>query len=72
MRKDGGIVVVELSVSAIKNALGNIVGASVIAHDVTQPKRVEEAREAAPARAGDTPRAAAERQASFLAEAQSV
>ncbi len=74
VRKDGGIVVVELSVSAIKDALGNIVGASVIAHDITQRKRVEEQRVKLLQLEQETRLRVqqAERQASFLAEAQSV
>ena len=74
VRKDGGIVVVELSVSAIKDAVGNIVGASVIAHDITQRKRVEEQRVKLLQLEQETRlrMQQAERQASFLAEAQAV
>jgi PAS domain S-box-containing protein len=74
VRKDGGIVEVELSVSAIKDTLGNIVGASVIAHDITERKRIEEQR----VKLLQLEQEArlqlqqAERQASFVAEAQSV
>ena len=41
--KDGRIVDVSLSVSPIKTQAGQIVGASTIARDMTDPKRVEEA-----------------------------
>jgi len=43
MRKDGTIIPVLLTFSPIKDASGKIVGASKIAHDVTERKRAEEA-----------------------------
>jgi PAS domain S-box-containing protein len=43
MRKDGKQINVGLTVSPIKDAIGNIVGASVIARDITERKRAEEA-----------------------------
>ncbi len=72
VRKDGSTVDVVLSVSPIKDAAGTIVGASVIAHDNTVRKRVEEERlrllqmeQESRLRIQQ-----AERRASFLAEAQ--
>ncbi|MGA2488418.1 MAG: PAS domain S-box protein [Xanthobacteraceae bacterium] len=41
-RKDGGLIVVSLTVSPIKNSNGNIVGASKIARDITEQKRSQE------------------------------
>jgi two-component sensor histidine kinase len=41
-RKDGGLIVVSLSVSPVKDAGGKIVGASKIARDITERKRNEE------------------------------
>ena len=43
MRKDGAIIPVSLTFSAIKDASGRITGASKIAHDITERKRAEEA-----------------------------
>ena len=43
-RKDGTLIDVSLTVSPIKNARGEIVGASKIARDITERKRVEEAQ----------------------------
>ena len=43
MRKDGTIVPVILTFSAIKDTNGKITGASKIAHDITARKRIEEA-----------------------------
>ena len=43
MRKDGTIVPVSLTFSAIKDASGVIIGASKIAHDITERKRAEQA-----------------------------
>jgi len=40
VRKDGSKVDVALSISPIKDAAGEIVGASVIAHDNSEPKRI--------------------------------
>ncbi len=44
LRKDGSRVDIYLTVSAIKNGSGQIVGASSIAYDVTERKRMEEER----------------------------
>jgi PAS domain S-box-containing protein len=44
VRKDGTRVDVALSISPIKDAEGTIVGASVIAHDNSRQKRIEEQR----------------------------
>jgi PAS domain S-box-containing protein len=41
-RKDGGLIVVSLTVSPVKNAKGEIVGASKIARDITEQKRNQE------------------------------
>ncbi|WP_456705842.1 PAS domain S-box protein [Bradyrhizobium sp. USDA 4452] len=41
-RKDGSSIVVSLTVSPVKDAHGNIVGASKIARDVTEQKRAQE------------------------------
>jgi PAS domain S-box-containing protein len=41
MRKDGTIIPVSLTFSAIKDASGRIIGASKIAHDITERKRAE-------------------------------
>jgi PAS domain S-box-containing protein len=41
-RKDGTLIVVSLSVSPVKNAEGQIVGASKIARDITEQKRSHE------------------------------
>jgi PAS domain S-box-containing protein len=43
VRKDGTLVVVSLTVSPVRDALGTIVGASKIARDITERKRVEDA-----------------------------
>ena len=43
MRKDGTIVPVSLTFSAIKDAKGKVIGASKIAHDITERKRAEKA-----------------------------
>ncbi len=43
MRKDGLIIDVFLTISPVKDATGKIVGASTIARDITDRKRVEEA-----------------------------
>jgi PAS domain S-box-containing protein len=42
-RKDGSLLDISLTVSPIRDALGNIVGASKIARDITQRKLIEEA-----------------------------
>ncbi len=46
-RKDGSEVAVSLTVSPIKNARGEVIGASRIARDVTERKRAEDAVRAA-------------------------
>lgn len=43
VRKDGTFVDISLSISPVRNAAGDIVGASKIARDITQQKRAEEA-----------------------------
>ena len=43
MRKDGGRINTAISVSPIKNADGVVIGASTIARDITERKRVESA-----------------------------
>jgi PAS domain S-box-containing protein len=43
VRKDGSIANISLSISPVRNAAGEIVGASKIARDITQQKRAEEA-----------------------------
>jgi PAS domain S-box-containing protein len=42
-RKDGSLVDVSLTISPIKDAKGQVVGASTITHDITERKRAEEA-----------------------------
>jgi PAS domain S-box-containing protein len=42
VRKDGERIAVSLTVSPIKDAAGNVVGASKIARDVTERRRIEE------------------------------
>ena len=44
-RKDGSFIDVSLTVSPVKNASGQVVGASKIARDVTEKRRAEQARE---------------------------
>jgi PAS domain S-box-containing protein len=41
-RKDGSLIVVSLTVSPVKNAEGQIIGASKIARDITEEKRSQE------------------------------
>ncbi|WOH83280.1 PAS domain S-box protein [Bradyrhizobium sp. BEA-2-5] len=41
-RKDGSSIIVSLTVSPVKDAHGNIVGASKIARDITEQKRTQE------------------------------
>lgn len=41
MRKDGSILFVSLTVSPIKNSKGIVTGASKIAHDITERKKIE-------------------------------
>ncbi len=43
IRKDGSIINVSLTVSPVKDATGKIVGASTIAHDITERKESEKA-----------------------------
>ena len=45
MRKDGQRIQVSLTISPIRDATGNVIGASKIARDVTERKRAEEERE---------------------------
>jgi PAS domain S-box-containing protein len=42
MRKDGAIIPVSLNFSAIRDSNGKVIGASKIAHDITERKRAEE------------------------------
>ena len=42
VRKDGSLVDISLTISPVRNALGEIVGASKIARDITLQKRAEE------------------------------
>lgn len=42
-RKDGSLIDISLSISPLRNAAGEIVGASKIARDISQQKRAEEA-----------------------------
>jgi PAS domain S-box-containing protein len=41
-RKDGAIINISLTVSPIRDEWGNIIGASAIAHDITERKRAED------------------------------
>ncbi len=41
-RKDGGLVPISLTISPIKNSNGEVVGASKIAHDISERKQKEE------------------------------
>jgi len=43
MRKDGARIVVDISLSPIRNERGAVIGASSIAHDITAQRRSEEA-----------------------------
>jgi PAS domain S-box-containing protein len=49
-RKDGTLIDVSLTISPVKDAQGNIVGASKIARDITERKRAEDAIRASEAR----------------------
>jgi PAS domain S-box-containing protein len=40
-RKDGGLIDISLSISPVRNAQGNVIGASKIARDITEHKRSE-------------------------------
>jgi PAS domain S-box-containing protein len=42
-RKDGTLVDISLTISPVRNAAGEVIGASKIARDITQQKRAEEA-----------------------------
>lgn len=44
VRKDGGVVDVSLTISAIKDANGRPMGASSIAYDITERKKIEDER----------------------------
>ncbi|MGZ4816060.1 MAG: PAS domain S-box protein [Terriglobales bacterium] len=44
VRKDGRILDISLTISPIKDPMGKVIGASKIARDVTEKKRIEEAR----------------------------
>jgi PAS domain S-box-containing protein len=44
-RKDGALVNISLTVSPVRDAQGNIVGASKIARDITERKKMEQQRE---------------------------
>ena len=44
MRKDGRLIQVSLTISPIKDAAGRIIGASTIAHNITERKRAEAER----------------------------
>lgn len=43
IRKDGSRILVDLSLSPVRNERGEIIGASSIAHDITMQRRAEEA-----------------------------
>ena len=45
VRKDGQKIDISLTISPIRNALGQIIGASKIARDITEHKRLQEERE---------------------------
>lgn len=53
-RKDGTLVPVSLSVSPVKDAAGNIVGAAKIARDISDRKRIEKELESVRARLAST------------------
>jgi two-component system CheB/CheR fusion protein len=44
-RKDGSLVEISLTVSPVRNARGEVIGASKIARDITERKRAEELRQ---------------------------
>ncbi len=44
VRKDGGWIDVSVSVSLVRDGMGRVIGASSIARDITQRKRVEESQ----------------------------
>jgi PAS domain S-box-containing protein len=41
--KDGTLVALSLTISPVKDAVGRIIGASKVAHDITERKRIEQA-----------------------------
>ena len=41
-RKDGSLIEISVTVSPIKNAEGRIIGASKIARDITERRRIEQ------------------------------
>ena len=45
VRKDGQKIDISLTISPIRNSLGQIIGASKIARDITEHKRLQEERE---------------------------
>ena len=49
-RKDGSLLDISLTISPVKDTLGNIIGASKIARDITERKRTEQALLASEAR----------------------
>jgi PAS domain S-box-containing protein len=44
-RKDGSLIEISLSISPVRNSLGEVVGASMIARDITARKKAERERE---------------------------
>lgn len=50
LRKDGSLIDVSISVSPIRDAEGQVVGASKVARDITERKRTEEGRRTSEAR----------------------
>jgi PAS domain S-box-containing protein len=64
-RKDGGSIIVSLTVSPVKDAHGNIVGASKVARDITEQKRNQE-------RIGVLAREAEHRSKNILANVQAI
>jgi PAS domain S-box-containing protein len=50
MRKDGSTIPVSVTMSAIRNSAGNVVGVSKVACDITARRRAEDARQASEAR----------------------
>jgi len=64
-RKDGSSIIVSLTVSPVKDAHGNIVGASKVARDITEQKRNQE-------RIGVLAREAEHRSKNILANVQAI
>jgi PAS domain S-box-containing protein len=60
MRKDGSLVDVSLTISAVKNSAGQIIGASKIARDITERRRADVALRAATIAAEGASRAKSE------------